>query len=69
MKRIAKDRPAEYSLGIGIISGSLFGFLVGIYWVGEAAVGTVIGAGIGLLVAAFYCGLSRKNHTHNDIGE
>lgn len=53
-----KDRKAEYSIATGLIAGGVIGAVVSAQLFGEPGAGFLIGAGIGLVLAASYCGLA-----------
>lgn len=52
------SRKAEYSMAIGLIVGAVFGALAGYQLFAEPVAGSLVGAGIGLVFSAVYCGLA-----------
>ncbi|MSR10656.1 MAG: FMN-binding protein [Gammaproteobacteria bacterium] len=58
-KAMAKtNRKAEYSIATGLVAGATLGAVTGGLAFAEAGAGLIIGAGIGLVLSAAYCGLA-----------
>ncbi|PCH60733.1 MAG: hypothetical protein COC19_05475 [SAR86 cluster bacterium] len=57
MEQPKKSRFAELSILTGLVVGLLLGLILGEKFLAEAVVGGIIGAGFGLVTAAFVCGL------------
>lgn len=60
MQAETPNRKAEYSMRIGLSLGALCGALAGDLLFAEAVAGLLVGAGIGLVFAAVYCGLANN---------